>query len=62
MQTTTKKTEFIGYLILGEIKRCNLKDVHLQKKSKPVKKHNSFTFHYYLVALKIETGFELQEY
>ena len=33
MQTTTEKIELIGYLILGEIKLCNLKDVHFQKKT-----------------------------
>ena len=33
MQTTTEKTELIGYLIFGEMKLCNLKVIHFQKKS-----------------------------
>ena len=32
MQTTTEKIELNGYLILGEIKLCNLKNVHFEKK------------------------------
>ena len=33
MQTTTEKIELTEYLILGKIKLCNLKNVHLEKKS-----------------------------
>ena len=33
MQTTTEKTELIGYLILDEIKLCHIKNVQFQKKS-----------------------------
>ena len=33
MQTTTEKTELIGYLILGDITFCNLKNLHTEKKS-----------------------------
>ena len=32
MQTSTEKTKLIGYLILCEIKLCNLKNVHFLKK------------------------------
>ena len=48
MQTTTKKIKLIGYLIFVEIKFCNLKNEHFEKKSQKVKKHNNFTFHEYL--------------
>ena len=30
VQTTTKKIKLIGYLILGEIKFCNLKNEHFE--------------------------------
>ena len=33
VQTTTEKIEFIGYLILGEIKFWNLKNEHFEKKN-----------------------------
>ena len=33
VQTTTEKIELIGYLILGEIKLCNLKSINFEKKS-----------------------------
>ena len=33
LQTTAEKTELIVYLMLGEIKLCNLKNVHLKKKN-----------------------------
>ena len=33
MQTTTEKIDLIGYLILSEIKLCNLNNVHFEKKS-----------------------------
>ena len=33
IQTTTEKIKLIGYLILGEIKFCNLKNEHFEKKS-----------------------------
>ena len=36
MQTTTEKIELIGYLILGEIKLCNLENVHFEKNSLPL--------------------------
>ena len=32
MQTTTEKIELIRYLILGEIKLCNPKNVHFRQK------------------------------
>ena len=28
-----EKIEFIGYLVLGKIKLCNLKNVHFEKKN-----------------------------
>ena len=31
-ETTTEKIKFIGYLILGEIKFCKLKNQHFAKK------------------------------
>ena len=33
VQTTTEKIELVGYLILGEIKLCNLKSINFEKKS-----------------------------
>ena len=56
MQTTTEKIKLTGYLILVEIKLCNLKNEHfetsrmniLRKRAQKVKKHNNFTFHDYL--------------
>ena len=33
MQTTTEKIELIGYLILGDITFCSLKNLHTEKKS-----------------------------
>ena len=33
IQINIEKTESIGYLILGEIKFCNLKNEHFQKKT-----------------------------
>ena len=38
MQATTEKIELIGYLILGEIKHFNLKNVHFEKKRQKSKK------------------------
>ena len=32
IQTSTEKTKLIGYLVLCEIKLCNLKNVHFLKK------------------------------
>ena len=32
-QTTTRKIKLIGYLILDEIKFCNFKNEHFEKKS-----------------------------
>ena len=64
LQTTAEKTELIVYLMLGEIKLCNLKNVHFKKKTQKVKKvailHSMTTLKN--VALKIEIGFELHEY
>ena len=54
MKTTTEKIELIGYLILSEIKLCNLKNVHFEKKS-PIL-HFMTTLNN--VTLKIEIGFE----
>ena len=58
------KIDLIGYLILGEIQLCNLKNIHFEKKSPKTKKEN-ITILYFLttlnnVALKTKTGFELQ--
>ena len=33
IQTTIEKIKLIGYLILGEIKFCNLKNENFEKKS-----------------------------
>ena len=33
VQTTTEKIELTGYLILGDIKLCNLKNINFEKKS-----------------------------
>ena len=33
LQTTIEKIEFIGYLVLGKKKLCNLKNVHFEKKN-----------------------------
>ena len=33
VKTTAKKIKLIGYLILGEIKFCNLRNKHFEKKS-----------------------------
>ena len=56
MLTTTEKIELIGYLILSEIKLCNLKNVHFEKKS-PIL-HFMTTLNN--VTLKIEIGFEFR--
>ena len=51
MQTTTEKIKLIGYLILGEIKFCEFKNEHFEKKPKKLKIiANNFTFHDYLPA------------
>ena len=47
LQTTTE-IKLIGYLILGEIKFCNVINKDFEKKSQNIKKHNNFTFHDYL--------------
>ena len=64
MQTTTEKFELIGYLILGEIKLCNFKNIHFEKKNPKSLKKNTTILHFMTtlnnVALKIEIGFELQ--
>ena len=48
LQTTTEKIKLNGYLILGEITFCNLKNEHFEKIAQKVKKYNNFTFHDYL--------------
>ena len=63
IQTTTEKTKLSGYLILGEIKFCYLKNEHFWEKEP--KKLKSITILYFMttfhnVAFKIETSFKLQ--
>ena len=63
MQTTTGKIELIGYLILGEIKLCNLKNIHFEKK-KPQKLNNIINLHFMTtlnnVVFKIEIVFVIR--
>ena len=50
MQTNTEKNKLTGYLILCEIKLCNLKNEHFEKKSpkSKKKKHKYFAFNEYI--------------
>ena len=63
IQTTTEKIKLIGYLILCEIKFCNLKNEQFWGK-KPKNLQNITILHFmtnfHNVTLKIETGFKLQ--
>ena len=63
IQTTTEKIKLTGYLILGEIKFCNLKNEHFEKKE-PKKLKNIMILHFmttfHNVAFKVETSFKLQ--
>ena len=65
IETTTEKITLTWYLVLGEIKFCNLKMDILRKSTQKIKK-NITILHYmttfYNVALKIETSFNLQSY
>ena len=65
IQTTTEKIKLIGYLILGKIKVCKLKNISQTFSEKEPNKLKNIivlrfmtTFHN--VALKIETRFKLQ--
>ena len=61
IKTATEKIKLTGYLILGEIKFCNLKNENFEQNSPRCSKnvtilHFMTTFHN--VALKIEASFK----
>ena len=65
IETTTEKNKLIGYLLLDEIKFCNLKNKYFEKWEKEPEKWKNIAVLYFMttfhkVALKIESNFKLQ--